>query len=71
MPYYVFRKLVKADSWECLERCYDLQAASKAKNAYNMTLLAYGDINVFVTLVVADTETNAKATLEQQDAQQN
>jgi hypothetical protein len=71
MPYYIFRKSTKTDVWECLERYNDLQVASKAKNAYNMTLFQHGDIGALITLIVADTETSAKAALDLQDAQRN
>jgi hypothetical protein len=71
VPYYIFRKSIKTDVWKCLERYNDLQVASKAKNAYNMTLLQHGDTGVFLALIVADTETSAKAALDLQDAQRN
>jgi UDP-N-acetylmuramate-alanine ligase len=64
MPYYIFQKLVKTSLWECVERHSDFQAASKAKNVYKVASSERRSKDVLVTMAQGDTESVARAILE-------
>lgn len=64
MPYYIFRKFVATDVWECVERHNDFQAASKAKNAYKKVSSERRDRDALVTMAQGDTEAVARTILE-------
>lgn len=63
MPYYIYQKLEKTGTWECLERHHDSQAASKATKVYKELALEPINRDMLITMVQGDTEAVARTVL--------